>query len=76
MIPGEYVGAKVGRDCKFSFELYQWCSLNDSCSIVWVIVCNALLNLVIGKLRFGNDIKCDWKCMELFVKCKDFFENC
>jgi hypothetical protein len=45
MIPGEYVGAKVGRDHNFSFEVYQWCSLDYSCFKVWVIVCNAPLNL-------------------------------
>jgi hypothetical protein len=76
MIRCEYVGAKVGRDCNFSFEVYQWCSLDDSCFEVWVIVCNVLLNLVIGELLFGNDIKRDWKCIKLFIKCKDSFKKC
>jgi hypothetical protein len=44
------VEAKVGRDRNFSLEVYQWCSLDYSCFKVWVIVCHALLNLVIGKL--------------------------
>jgi hypothetical protein len=34
------------------------------------------LNLVIGKLCFGNDIKSNWKCNELLIKCQDFFKKC
>jgi hypothetical protein len=75
MIPGEYVGAKVGRDCIFLFEVYQWCSLDYSCFEVWVIVCNAPLNLVISKLCFGNNIEGDWKCVNLFIEYKDFLRN-
>ncbi len=76
MIPGEYTRAKVGRDHNFSFEVYQWCLLDYSCFEVWVIVCNVPLNLVIGKLCFGNNIELDWKCINFFVKCKDFFQKC
>jgi hypothetical protein len=76
VIPGEYAGVKVGRDCNFSFEVYQWCSLDYSCFKVWVTICNAPLNLVIGELCFGSDIKCNCKCIELFIECKDFFEKC
>jgi hypothetical protein len=47
MIPGEYAGVKVGRDCKFSFEVYQWCSLDYSCFDVWVIVCTAPLMTIL-----------------------------
>jgi hypothetical protein len=50
VIPDEYMGAKVGRDYNFSFEVY-------SCFKVWVVVCDAMLNLVIGELCFGIDIK-------------------
>jgi hypothetical protein len=52
MIPGEDAEAKVGRNRNFSPEVYQWCSLDYSCFEVWVIVCNALLNLFIGELCF------------------------
>jgi hypothetical protein len=52
MIPGEDVEAKVGRDCDFSLEVYQWCSLDYSYFEAWVIVCNALLNLFISELCF------------------------
>jgi hypothetical protein len=76
MIPGDYAEAKVGRDRDFSLEVYQWCSLDYSCFEVWVIVCNALLNLVIGELCFGNNIKGNWKCIGLFIECKDFFKKC
>jgi hypothetical protein len=65
VIPGEY-----------AFDVYQWCSLDDSCFEVWVINCNGLLNLVFSKLCFGNDIEGDWKCTELFISCKDFFNEC
>jgi hypothetical protein len=43
---------------------------------VWVIVCDAPLNFVIGELHFRNNIKGNWKCISLFVKCKDFFKKC
>jgi hypothetical protein len=72
IVPGEYVGAKVSRDCDFSFEVYQWCFLDYSCFEVLVIVCNAPLNLFISKLCFGNIIEGNWKCIDLFIKCKDF----
>jgi hypothetical protein len=76
MIPGEYAEAKVGKDRDFSLEVYQWCSLDYSHFEVWVIVCNAPLNFVIGELRLRNNIEGDWKCISLLVKCKDFFKEC
>jgi hypothetical protein len=75
MIPGEYMEAKVGRDRDFSLEVYQWCSLDYSCFEVWVIVCNALLNLLIGELRFRNNVEGNWKYVGLLVDCKDLFKE-
>jgi hypothetical protein len=70
------VGAKVGGDHHFSFEVYQWCSLDYSCFEVCIIVCNAPLNFVIGKLCFRNNIEGNWKWVNLFFECKDFFKEC
>jgi hypothetical protein len=57
MIPGNYVGAKFGRDCSFSFEVYQWCLLDYSCFEVWVIV-SAHCALEITLKEIGNASIC------------------
>lgn len=43
---------------------------------VRVVVCNALLDLFIGELCFGNNVECDRKCVELIVESEDLFEEC
>jgi hypothetical protein len=64
MIPGNYMGAKVGRDCNLSFEVYQWCLLDYSCFKfkVWVIV-SASCALEITLKEIGNALICLFNAM-------------